>query len=158
MQTKKHSRRDALRFGGTIAASGVAAATLAGPAQATPRTRIAALADITPGAAIDFDYPDGAAALLIDLGQPVEGGAGPDSSIAAFSALCQHMGCTVKYRDAGKDFFCPCHASRFDALRSGMAVDGPAPRGLPRILLEIVDGEIFATGIDGLVYGFACHA
>lgn len=83
---------------------------------------------------------------------------GPNGSIVAYSAQCQHMGCPVEYRAETQDFFCGCHASRFDALRGGQAVDGPAPRGLPRITLEVVDGEVFATAIDGLVYGFACHA
>lgn len=157
MQNKHVNRRDALRFGGTAAVGGVAAA-LTGPAQATPRTRIASLADLSAGSAIDFDYPDGAAAVLVDLGEATEGGVGPNGSIVAYSALCQHMGCAVEYRDATKDFFCGCHASRFDARLGGQAVGGPAPRGLPRIALEIDGDDIFATGIDGLVYGFACHA
>lgn len=157
MKTRTVNRRDALRFGG-IAAVGGAAAALALPAQATPRLRIAALADLVPGEPQYFDYPEGATAILVDLGQSIEGGIGPNNSIAAYSALCQHMGCPVDYRAESKDFFCGCHGSRFDAMLSGQAVDGPAPRGLPRITLEEVDGEVFATGIDGLVYGFACHA
>ena len=157
MEQKHLNRRGALRLGGTAAAGGVAAA-LAGPAQATPRTRIAALADLSPGAAVDFNYPEGAVAVLVDLGEATEGGVGPKRSIVAYSALCQHMGCPVEYRDATKDFFCSCHASRFDVRLGGQAVGGPAPRGLPRITLEIAGDEIFASGIDGLVYGFACHA
>lgn len=157
MQQDHVNRRYAIRLGGTAVVGGVAAA-LAGPAQATTRTRIAALVDLSPGSAIDFDYPEGAAAVLVDLGEATEGGVGTNGSIVAYSALCQHMGCPVEYRDATKDFFCGCHASRFDARLGGQAVSGPAPRGLPRIALEIADGEIFATGIDGLVYGFACHA
>lgn len=157
MQTKPINRRDALLLGGTATVGGVAAA-LAGPAQAAPRIRVAALADVGPGEPVWFDYPEGASAMLVDLGTAVEGGVGPNGSIVAYSALCQHMGCPVDYRHETKDFFCPCHASKFDALKGGQAIDGPAPRGLPRITLAVEGDEVFAEGIDGLVYGFACHA
>jgi nitrite reductase/ring-hydroxylating ferredoxin subunit len=48
--------------------------------------------------------------------------------IAAISAICTHLGCTLTaVRDRG--FECPCHGSRFDGL--GQRLAGPATRDLP---------------------------
>jgi Rieske Fe-S protein len=48
--------------------------------------------------------------------------------------------------DAGV-FHCPCHEGVFD-LRTGRVIAGPPPRPLPRILLEVRGGDIYATGIE----------
>ncbi len=40
----------------------------------------------------------------------------------ALSAVCTHLGCTV--RQAGAQFECPCHGSRFNA--QGNVLNGPA--------------------------------
>lgn len=44
----------------------------------------------------------------------------------AISAICTHLGCTVKETSWG--FQCPCHGSRFD--RNGRVIRGPAPKPL----------------------------
>ena len=53
-------------------------------------------------------------------------------------ALCTHLGCVPTYRPHGRDvrlgeghagFYCPCHASRFDAA-GRVAKNVPAPRNL----------------------------
>ncbi len=44
----------------------------------------------------------------------------------AISAICTHLGCTVKRSATGFD--CPCHGSRFDA--NGRVTNGPAPAPL----------------------------
>lgn len=36
-----------------------------------------------------------------------------DGPILAFSSVCPHLGCSVNYRRAENDFFCPCHTSAF---------------------------------------------
>ena len=46
---------------------------------------------------------------------------------AAVSAVCPHLGCTVRHVD-GEGFVCPCHGSRFDL--HGQVLHGPAPRPL----------------------------
>lgn len=51
---------------------------------------------------------------------------GPEG-FAAVSAVCTHLGCTVRHV-AGEGFVCPCHGSRFDP--AGRVVDGPARRPL----------------------------
>lgn len=49
----------------------------------------------------------------------------PDG-LRAMSAVCTHLGCTV--RQEGQGFVCPCHGSRYDA--DGRVVSGPAPAAL----------------------------
>jgi menaquinol-cytochrome c reductase iron-sulfur subunit len=36
-----------------------------------------------------------------------------DGPILAFSSVCPHLGCSVNFRRAENDFFCPCHTSAF---------------------------------------------
>jgi arsenite oxidase small subunit len=152
-------RRELLRGGGAAAAAGALSLAAGRPAAAAAKVPIVALADLKPGVPVEFDYPEGAPALLVDLGERVEGGVGPNGSILAVSTLCQHMGCPVKWDPTSRELVCHCHGSRYDLVRGGMAVEGAATRGLPRIALAVEDGRIVATGVaDGLVYGFACHA
>jgi arsenite oxidase small subunit len=46
-----------------------------------------------------------------------------------------------------KRFLCPCHNGSFD-LETGKPLAGPPRRPLPRILLEIRDGALYATGVE----------
>ncbi len=64
----------------------------------------------------------------------------------AMSAICTHLGCTVK-PEAGRaqgstEFHCPCHGSRY--REDGTNYAGPAPRPLDRYRLEIAadDGQL----------------
>ena len=59
---------------------------------------------------------------------------------AAFSAVCTHLGCVVKWKRARRQFFCPCHGGRFDL--EGGVVGGPAPRPLERLEVEEREGKI----------------
>ena len=72
----------------------------------------------------------------------------------AYSTLCQHMGCGVTYRARQREFFCPCHQSRYDPEREGAIIQGVATRALPRILLKVQKGAVWAVGVDGLIYGY----
>lgn len=137
----------------TAAATGIATASPAPTAK-----EVAALADLKPGQPVNFTYPQDEAAVLIDLGRRVSGGIGPQNSIVAFSALCQHMGCPVTFEAGRSHLVCPCHASVFDPARGGDCIEGPSTRGLPWIALKIEGNAVFATGIaGGLVYGRGCN-
>jgi cytochrome b6-f complex iron-sulfur subunit len=59
---------------------------------------------------------------------------------AAFSAVCTHLGCVVKWKRARRQFFCPCHGGRFDL--AGRVLGGPAPRPLARLVVEEREGRI----------------
>ncbi len=52
-----------------------------------------------------------------------------DGSVHAFSPVCTHMGCHVRWNDAESSWDCPCHGSRYDA-RSGEPLNGPATMAL----------------------------
>ena len=61
--------------------------------------------------------------------------------VAAYSAVCPHLGCSVGFDPKQQLFTCPCHASTF-AKGNGEVLGGPAPRGLDPLPLEIKDGTI----------------
>jgi glycine/D-amino acid oxidase-like deaminating enzyme/nitrite reductase/ring-hydroxylating ferredoxin subunit len=47
-----------------------------------------------------------------------------NGNLHAFSAVCPHLGCVVRWDACEKTWDCPCHGSRFDAL--GLVLNGPA--------------------------------
>lgn len=53
--------------------------------------------------------------------------------LRAMSAVCTHLGCTV--RREGEGMVCPCHGSRYDA--EGRVIGGPAPQALSYYKLEL---------------------
>lgn len=157
------SRRNFLLAGSTI----VTLAGLPGSAQPTvkarlkdyPKKKIANLSDLKQDEPIVFNYPDDkptSMCQLFKLGVPAGGGIGQDNDIVAFSAFCTHMGGPLlgvykkEYKALGS---CPMHLTTFDLTRFGIVIAGHATVSLPQIYLEIKEGEVYATGILGLVYG-----
>ena len=53
----------------------------------------------------------------------------------AVSAVCQHLGCSVRWDHAKKQFLCPCHGGVYD--REGRVVSGPPPRPLQRLNVRV---------------------
>jgi arsenite oxidase small subunit len=103
-----------------------------------------------------FDHPVQAASMLVKLGTPAGGGVGPEGDIVAFSTLCTHMGGPLQatYKPAHKALgACPFHLSTYDLTRHGIIIAGHATQSLPQITLEVEGGNIFATGVMGLIYG-----
>ncbi len=122
-----------------------------------PRQSVAKLADLKVDRPVTISFPDpGAKCMLVKLGVPAGGGIGPDGDIVAFSLDCPHMGMTLigsynaKHKGLGP---CPSHLTRFDLTRYGIVISGHATQSLPQVTLELQDGEIFATGLRGLIYG-----
>jgi Rieske Fe-S protein len=64
--------------------------------------------------------------------------------VAAFSAVCPHLGCSIGFDDKKQVFYSPCHDSAF-AKDTGAWLKGPAPRGMDPLPLEIKDGHIRIT-------------
>jgi arsenite oxidase small subunit len=156
-------RRQFLR-GGAISAAGAAAATLVAPSQAKaqalarldyPSNRLANLSELKVNEPLDIAYPDaGSPGVLLKLGSPVEGGAGPDGDVVAYSVLCPHKGYQLSYHAADKTLNCPAHFSRFDCEAGGQQTWGHATQNLPQFTLRVDDkGDIFAEGVDELIYG-----
>jgi Rieske Fe-S protein len=67
-----------------------------------------------------------------------------DIPYLAFSGKCPHLGCAYKWRKhkvLGQVFLCPCHLSIYDA--SGQVLDGPAPRPLDLLPIQVsASGEV----------------
>lgn len=128
-----------------------------------PRKRIGKLSALLNDNPIEFLYPDESAhsiCFLVKLGERAHGGVGPRQDIVAFSNICTHQGGLMRglydaqYKVAGP---CPLHLTTFDLTRHGMVVSGHATEGLPQIVLEIEGDDIYATGVQGLVYGQASN-
>jgi arsenite oxidase small subunit len=161
------TRRAALVGGGVVAAGAVAAGVIiatgddddgGGGGGDYPRKRVAGMSDLKAGQPVDFEYPlKGQRSVLLDMGEEVPGGVGDNSGIVAYSVLCQHMGCPVTYRADAKDFLCPCHQSRYDPAREGVVVQGVSQRPLPRVALEIDGDDVYAVGVEGLIYGYRAN-
>ena len=111
-----------------------------------PRLKIANNSEVPTGASLLFTYPTSERpAVLIHL---------PSGDFVAYDAVCTHLGCQVHYDkeptkgwESKKDnLFCPCHGAVFDPA-SGEVVEGPPPRPMPMIKLEIdTTGDIYANG------------
>ena len=67
-----------------------------------------------------------------------------DIPFLAFSGKCPHLGCAYKWRKhkvLGQVFLCPCHLSIYEA--SGQVLDGPAPRPLDLLPIQVSpSGEV----------------
>jgi arsenite oxidase small subunit len=155
-QSSGLSRRELFAAG---AAAGVVAAVEAESADAAspsyPKLRVVALKSLRVNRPVRFDYPlEAQPNILLDLGAAVPAGVGPKQSIVAFSALCQHMGCDVDYQRGPRELVCPCHQTRYDPERLASIIQGVASRALPRVLLEVRKGAVYAVGVDGLIYGY----
>lgn len=63
-----------------------------------------------------------------------------NDDITCLSTLCPHAGCGVDFDESRRLFVCPCHSSTF-AL-DGTRREGPAPRDLDRLDVEVKDGVV----------------
>ncbi len=65
-----------------------------------------------------------------------------DGELHAFSAVCTHLGCIVKWQPTEHHaIYCECHGGMF--TREGDVVGGPPPRPLPRYPVEVREGQVF---------------
>jgi arsenite oxidase small subunit len=140
----------------TAAIPGVSARAAPSLALVTyPATRLGNVRDLKVNEPKDIAYPDrDSPGVLLKLGSPVEGGAGPDGDIVAFSTLCPHKGFPLFYKASDRTLGCPGHYSRFDVEKGGLQIFGHATQNLPQFRLVIDrNGDILAVGVDELIYG-----
>lgn len=65
----------------------------------------------------------------------------------AYNAKCTHLGCSYVHDKEKKAFFCPCHRGQFD-IKTGKVLDGPPPRGLDELQVEIRDSAVYVKYRD----------
>jgi len=65
-----------------------------------------------------------------------------ESGLKAYSAVCTHFACIVKWNPETARMECPCHNGYFSA-EDGTVVSGPPPSPLTMLETEIVDGQIY---------------
>jgi cytochrome b6-f complex iron-sulfur subunit len=66
-----------------------------------------------------------------------------DGGFLAVYHRCTHLGCSVTWEAGSNRFFCPCHASSFDA--NGDVMNPPAPRALDTFDVSITDGHVMVN-------------
>jgi Rieske Fe-S protein len=139
--TRREFTRYLVLASGAFAAGNVVVAgwaTARNVPQAEP-SRIVALDDVPVGGSHLFRYPGGEdPAILVRTG---------DTEVIAWSQKCTHLGCVVYYAEEEQLLECPCHEGFFD-VRTGRVVAGPPERPLPRIAVEVRDGQVWATGYE----------
>jgi len=67
----------------------------------------------------------------------------PAGELKAFTAICTHLACTVRYDNETETIHCPCHNGRFDL--AGNVLSGPPPSPLETYNVEIAEGNIFVS-------------
>jgi Rieske Fe-S protein len=140
------TRREFVRYltlgsaGAALGSLGLAAMTQARvPAERVP-TEIVAVDDIPVAGTHLFRYPtEDDPAIII---RPTE------DELLAYSQRCTHLACVVYYEHDESRLRCPCHHGVFDAA-DGRNVEGPPPRPLNRIDIEVRDGVVWAVGGGG---------
>ncbi len=65
------------------------------------------------------------------------------TGFSAFSAVCTHLGCLVKWDAGRQSFLCPCHAAIFD--HNGHVVSGPAPAPLPTYKVKEIGEKVYVS-------------
>ena len=101
--------------------------------------RLASMGDVAIGAAQTFAYPTAHDPCILVRTS--------EHTFVAYSQKCTHLSCAVIPRIADGVIRCPCHEGIFD-LVSGRPVAGPPRRPLARVILELRDNGIFATGVE----------
>ncbi len=133
--------------------------------------RIARASDLKPNEGKNFEYPviigsslQQMPAILVRVSTPQPGGLSQGNThFIALSRICTHQDCTCdyitkpeiasmayKYRPpAGNPILgCACHFSAFDPEKAGSSVSGPALKPLPRLQLELKNGDVYAVGLE----------
>jgi Rieske Fe-S protein len=118
---------------GAVEGAGEVTEGTSGITQVEGGEAIAQESEVDPGSALEFtDEETGQPAILVHL---------ESGDFAAYSAICTHRQCTVAYSDG--NLACPCHGSVFDPNNGAAVVNGPATQPLPKIPVELRNGEVF---------------
>jgi glycine/D-amino acid oxidase-like deaminating enzyme/nitrite reductase/ring-hydroxylating ferredoxin subunit len=81
--------------------------------------------------------PVGSGAIIRTAAMKVAVYKDDSEKVHAFSAVCPHLGCYVRWNNDEKSFDCPCHGSRFTC--HGKVVNGPSLTDLKPFDLKMMD-------------------
>jgi len=68
-----------------------------------------------------------------------------EKGLRAYSAVCTHFACIVKWDPELYEIVCPCHEGYFDPYDGGV-ISGPPPTPLLELPVNVVDGVIYVGG------------
>lgn len=109
-----------------------------------PAMEVAKPEDVPIGGVKLFNYPThNDKAILVRLGA---------DEYVAYAQRCTHLQCPVVFQSTEHRLYCPCHNGAFD-VATGAVLQGPPPRPLPRIKLQIVEGYVTAVGMESVNHG-----
>jgi len=110
------------------------------------KVKITNISNLPKGTAYAFKYPFSdinqldisGPCLLIHL---------PNGELRAYSSVCTHLRCIVRYNEENGVIQCLCHGGKFDP-ESGDVLSGPPKKPLPQINLTVdSNGDIYASGV-----------
>ncbi len=110
--------------------------TTGGTAASSSGTTVATLANLPVGQAVNFTASDGSPAVAVRTAT---------NTVAAFSAICTHQGCTVQYDAGAKVLVCPCHGAAYDPANHAKVLQGPAPAPLQELKATITGGKVVVS-------------
>ncbi|MEM4165713.1 MAG: Rieske 2Fe-2S domain-containing protein, partial [Nitrososphaerales archaeon] len=110
------------------------------------KIRIANIKDVPKGTTYTFNYPF-SDLNQVDISGPCMLIHLPNGELKAYSSICTHLRCIVRYSEENNIIQCLCHGGKFDP-QTGAVLSGPPKRPLPEVNL-IVDsnGDVYATGV-----------
>jgi cytochrome b6-f complex iron-sulfur subunit len=67
------------------------------------------------------------------------------AGLRAYSAVCTHFACLVKWDPTQAQISCPCHDGFF-AAEDGQVISGPPPSPLEPLPVTVIEGQIYVGG------------
>jgi Rieske Fe-S protein len=110
-----------------------------GSGGAEPAVAVATVDELPVGGAKTFAYPEGSPPRLLVR-------TGPETFVA-YDRQCTHLLCPVVPAVERGQLHCPCHNGWFE-LETGRPLAGPPRRPLTRVLLDVRERTVYATGLE----------
>ena len=89
----------------------------------------------------EADLPVGQA-KMVDFGRYPAIIVNTPEGLKAYSSVCTHFACLVKWNADTARLECPCHEGYF-SVADGSVLSGPPPKPLTMLSTEVVDGQIY---------------
>jgi len=97
------------------------------------KVEAAKIGELTPNSFKIFKFGNAPGILINTL----------SGELKAFTAICTHLACTVRYDSETETIHCPCHNGWFDL--AGNVISGPPPASLEVYNVEIFEDNIFVS-------------